>query len=244
MPVKKIYLLLVVIGFLVGCEKEKTAPEALALLQMFVGSQEINLSGDNNKDIPVDRPITLTFSSPVDQNAAANAISLKNDGKIVEINIKFSSGNSTLVIRPVGVLNTNTTYTLEITGALKGSNGAAFDRKVIQFNTVAGELELISAIIGGKETGSVNRVQNVPVDLTMTFIFSDAVKVEAFRNAVDLSGPDVSALEFSASDSGHSIHVSGASPLKYISRYKFSIANSLKGVNGETLPIGRRLCGV
>jgi hypothetical protein len=186
-----------------------------------------------SEDLPVDRNISLVFSKPVEQSSAKSSIILRNNDEDVEINFSFLSQDKNVVLFPVGALNNNTIYTLFISGQLSGANGEKFESREINFKTVVGALTIESIKINNIEIGDADRIRDVPMDFEIVFNFSAPINGDSFENAATLSGPDSPDLELSLSNNNQTANVAGINKLQYLSRYLFTITNSLKGAEGE-----------
>lgn len=220
------------ISLFTACEKDDPYSSPLKLLQVFIGSSEINLDGTVSMDLPVDRSITLVFSSPVNKTAASNAIMLTQETEIVDVNINFLSQDKSVIVYPAGALENNTIYTLELRSELKGANGEKFEPLEVSFKTKAGELEITSINIDGKNIGNESRISNVPVDLKMTVNFSFPVKTESFEDAVTISGPGSSGLEITYSNDQKTAEITTSGKLQFLKKYEFSISDALEGSAG------------
>lgn len=231
MHIRKI-VLLIALAAVLGCEKEKTSIGPLELVQVFIGTTEINLTGPVSNDLPVDRSITLVFSSPLNQTSAINSIILQKDGQPVDIDINFSSDKA-VVIYPAGSLASNTVYTVTLSDQLQGANGERLVPREFSFKTAIGSLQITSVEIGGTDIAGVNRIINVPLNLAMTINFSAPVKESSLNTAADLSGPDAPGLAFSFSNSGQTVSITTAVPLKHLSEFEFTLSSSLKGALEE-----------
>lgn len=231
MHIRKI-VLLIALASVLGCEKEKAGTTPLELVQAFIGSTEINLVDPISNDLPVDRSITLVFSSPLNQTAAINSITLQKDGQPVDTDITFSSDKA-IVIYPVGSLASNTIYTLALSEQLQGANGESFVPREISFKTAIGSLQITSVEIGGTDIEGVSRIIDVPLDLAMTINFSAPVKESSLNAAADLSGPDAPGLKFSFSNNSQTVSITSSVPLKHLSEFEFTLSGSLKGALEE-----------
>lgn len=233
MDIKKIVLIIALACSFSGCEKDEKGNSVLQLLHVFVGTTEINLTGTPSIDLPTDRSISLAFSSAINQATAVNAITLKKDGQPVSADINFVSNGTTAVIFPTVLLESKTTYTIELTDQLEGVSGTHLVPVVISFTTVLEELKITSMTVGGKEPGTSNSIINVPLTLETVFNFSSPVTETSLKNAVRLAGTGVPPLLFSFSNENKTVTINSSVPLKYFTKYDFTISNSLKGANGE-----------
>lgn len=219
-----------------GCEKDEPANGSLTLLKVFVGNDEINLKDPISNGLPVDRSITLVFSSPLNQSVAASSIQLKNDQQVIAGDISFLSQGATAVIYPAGPLDNNTIYTLDLSGQLQGARGESFASVQISFKTGLKDLQAVSIETGGIDAGLTNRIMGVPLNVDMTIHFSASVNKASFEEAAALAGPGTGGLAFSFSDNDQAVHITSAVPLKHITKYEFTISNALKGAGGENFP--------
>ena len=217
---------------LIACEKEDTH-KPLQLLRVFVGTTELDLAGAITEGVPVDRSINLIFGAPVDRTTAISAIALKTDQQAVHIDISFGSDGHTVIIYPEGVLANNTDYILSLSSALKGSGGEPFTPAEVRFKTSLAPLGVQSLEIGGVDKGTANTITDVPLDLQMTLRFSAAVNPDALEEAVDLTGPDESGLDFSYDDNNRTVHIMSRVALRHLTNYQFRLSETLQGAAGE-----------
>src|SRR5688500_15290517 len=100
MPARIIILFLTVVFFLPGCEKDETSTGTLELVSVFIGPTAIAIDGSVTSDLPLDRTLSVAFSSPLDQTSAETSILLKKSGgNIVDADLSFSNDDKTIVIR-------------------------------------------------------------------------------------------------------------------------------------------------
>ncbi|MDN5211846.1 glucoamylase family protein [Fulvivirgaceae bacterium BMA12] len=232
MTVNKLSVFLVLAGILLGCKENDPDIRNLELMQIFVGSMEIDNNG-TSEDLPVDRNISLVFSNPIDQSTAASAISLRDEKQTVDINLNFSSQDKNIVVSPIGPLGNNTVYTLSVSNLLKGAGGQHFETREISFKTVLGELTILSAHIDGIDVTNQNTAINIPPDFEMIFDFSIPVDKSSFESAAELSGPDAAGIDIAFSNNDQTIRVTASNDLNYLAKYEFTLAESLTGASGE-----------
>ncbi len=226
----RVYILLVFLSASWGCEKDETA--ILELQRVFVGNVEINLEGSITTNLPVDRSITMMFSSPINSGSSDNLVTLKNGND--DVNATMSINGSSILLFPVGLLLSNTTYTLELSDQLRGINGERFEPVEVSFSTAMQDLQITSVVIGGATIEGNNRIINIPVTLEIIVNFSAPLKIETFQSATKLTGPAiVPALQYSFSNDNKTVTITVASVLKGLSKYTFTISNALKGSLGE-----------
>ena len=233
MPQKLIIIIIALSFYFFSCEKEDTETSQLNLVQVNIGSVELDLSANTNNDIQVDRPITLIFSSPLDKSSAESHILLKQNEDVIETDLSFSSQDKTITIFPSGPLNNSTSYTIFISDQLKGARGEAFTKQEIVFRTIAGELQITSIEIGGFNASNGGTILNVPVDISVMVSFSVPVNQESLKNATQITGSGNSSLAYAFSNENREVEITSSNPLNYITKYTFTINNSLQGDDGE-----------
>jgi hypothetical protein len=232
MYIRKILLLVTLVIGLLGCDKDET-PGALRLEQVFVGTEEINLEGTINDDLPTDRSITLVFSSAVNQAASRSAISLTTDAQPVSIDVSFPSAGKTAVIYPSGSLELNRTYSINISDQLQGAAGETFSPMSVSFKTKLADLEVVSVEIGETLVEGTARVMDIALDLSITVNFSTPINENTFDDAVDLTGPGSPNLQYVFSNDDKTATITSTVDLKDLSKYTFAISSELKGSANE-----------
>lgn len=216
-----------------SCDEKETDATALILDKVEIGDIQINLSGAVSENLPVDRPITLAFSAPIDPSTTANSILLFENNQVVDVTMSFNSGNKNIVIFPVGILKMNTEYTISISEGLKGANNSTFSGKEIRFKTNAGELQVLSLTFENSEQTQTGRTVNVPLDFSITIDFSVPVNQQSLISATKITGPSVSILKFTFTENDKKVKIEPTSPMLDLSKYALEISNLLKGKEGQ-----------
>lgn len=227
-------LLVVSVLFFISCNENETEVTALNLEKVEIGDILINLTGEVSENLPLDRPITLGFSGPIDPSSAANSISLTEKNQAVDITTSLNSGNKNLVIFPVGLLKTNSEYTVSITDGLKGANQSTFSEKNVKFLTKVGDLKIISLSFENSEQTKTGRIVNVPLDFSLTIDFSEPVSRQSLISATKITGISVPTLQFTFSENDKKVKVEASSPLTDLTKYSVEISNALKGTGGQS----------
>jgi hypothetical protein len=229
---KKLLLLFYFLLFF-SCDEKETDATALILDKVEIGDIQINLSGAVSENLPVDRPITLSFSLPIDPSTTANSIFLFENGQAVDITISLNSGNKNIVIFPVGILKMNTEYTISISEGLRAANNSTFSGKEIKFKTNAGELQVLSLVFENSEQTKTGRTVNVPLNFSLAIDFSVPVNQQSLISATKITGPSVSNLKFTFTENDKKVKIEPTSPLLDLSKYALEISNLLKGKEGQ-----------
>jgi hypothetical protein len=116
---------------------------------------------------------------------------------------------------------------------LKGVNGENFLPKTITFKTIIGNLTIVKVSIDDEDVTGKQLIRDVPLAFSMTFDFSFPIDQDAFKQAAKITGEASPSLQFSFTNEGKSATITGDAPLKYLTKYQVSIANTLKGASGE-----------
>ncbi|MEO0330136.1 MAG: Ig-like domain-containing protein, partial [Bacteroidota bacterium] len=185
MLVKKTALLALLLIYAVACSNETTEIPSLNLVEASAGSVSLSLAEEITEEVPIDRSISLTFSSPVNATSATEALSLRSNAEI-NFDLSFSNENRTVVLFPVGALESGTEYTLQISSQLFGTLGETFDGTQIRFKTVLGNLEIVSATIDGEEIPATGRIIDVPLNLSITLNFSEPISEALLSETISL----------------------------------------------------------
>ena len=231
MTKNKLSVFIILACLFFGCKNDEPDTGSLDLLQIVIGSTEIDLNG-TSENLPIDRNISVIFSNPLDQSSVINSITLSNGTENVNINLSFSSQDKNVIISPIGALSNNVVYTLRLSDQLQGANGQRFENLEVNFKTVLGDLTLLSVRIAGADVTNEAVATNVPLNLEMIFDFSAPVNVNSFENAIELSGPDVPGLNISLSNNDQTVKASWQDELDYLAKYEFTLSDLLKGSEG------------
>ncbi len=220
---------LFIIGFLlIRCSADDGPAPALQLQAAFAGS--ISLSLENvTEGIPVDRNITLTFSAPVDAGTLDEGIVLFANAGEVPTTRRLGSMNTSVNISTIGPLADNQVYEVQISNSLRGTSGGQALPATIRFKTRANALEILSITVNEVDVLSQQRVQNVPVNLSMSILFSTPIDVSSFEQAFSLPGANTS---YTPSDNDRQIDITSNSPLAYLRNYTLQISDELQSADG------------
>ena len=226
-------LLLILLAFLLACDKDDDNPGLLEVVQAFAGTTSISLDGPVTDDIPPDRSLTVIFSAPLNQTTAADAISLKNDvGATADIPVSYASEGKAAVIRPVGLLLPNSSYFIELSNTLRGAQGESFGGRNIEFRTAEGQLSIVSLTFDANDILSVLTPVNVPVSPTFEITFSSALKPESIDPGdFTLSGFGNATVAVSLSNDGRTVTLSPEDRLSDLREYRIEISDEIEGIN-------------
>jgi|JI102314A1RNA_FD_contig_121_218785_length_8652_multi_5_in_0_out_0_2 hypothetical protein len=228
-----LFSFLVSVLFLSGCKEDETVAD-LELVDVFVGSTQLDLSGTLNANVPTDATLTLSFSTPVNPTSANTSILLTANAVPVELTLGFLNQNKFVMVQPVGALSLSTTYKLTITDQLQGANGAAFTTREINFKTVPGSLQLVATRVNN-EAVSAARVTDVPVTaLQVEFDFSVPLDPTTVTSTIfRVTGPSTVTGTVQLLNDNKTVKLTSASTLQHLRKYTAIISNGLKGVEGQ-----------
>ncbi|MBX2896086.1 MAG: Ig-like domain-containing protein [Cyclobacteriaceae bacterium] len=220
--------------FLSGCKEDENVAN-LKLVNAFVGSDQLDVSGVINANLPTDPIFTLLFSAPVNTTTATTAVQLSSNAGQINTTLDFLNDNKTINVQPVGALSQSTTYKLTITDQLQGVNGAAFTTLEITFKTVAGSLQLVATRINN-ETITTARATGVPVtNVQVEYDFTVPLDPTTVNNTTfRVTGPTVVAVSVQLLNDNKTVRLTSTSTLQYLKRYTATISNALKGVEGQS----------
>lgn len=225
----KIIICILCLSTLPGCDKEE--PVELRLLNAFIESTQLNLDGSISTDLPVDRSITLIFSSAPDPSSVKNSVSLNLNG--IPISSALSASGNSVIIFPTAQLSSNTIYSVTISNELIGKGGENFKAREFSFKTAIADIQVVSLTIGGKPVTDNNIIVEVPLELSIVVNFSNPVNATSLLGAVKLTGTNAPALIATLSNNNQTATITGSGFLKDYRKYTFTLLSSLQGTTGE-----------
>lgn len=136
---KTLVLLLIVIG-LFSCEDTEPQSETLSLVSISVDGSSLS---DGDENIPIDKSITMSFSSVLDPDAFASLLTIRSLGEAKDLSISYTNSNSKANITLD--FQYATSYNLSLASGVIGFNGEALDQAIsISFTTQ--ESDIITSI--------------------------------------------------------------------------------------------------
>jgi hypothetical protein len=203
----------------------------LQLVNVKAGDLTINLQG-TNKDVPIDKPIVISFTSSLDTFSVKQNISLKNpDSTLVNYGVTYSNNLSSIVITPSAQLINATNYTLQIKSGLKGAKSETFPSLYYHFTTVNGKLTIDCITLNGNPFLSSMVPQNInPKKLAIEISFSQALNSSTYQSFITLSGN--TGITYAISADNKKITLSNNQNLEGFKRYYLTISNSLTSSQG------------
>jgi hypothetical protein len=228
----------VLISFFSGCNSDKNEPAPAGTLQLSrasVGTQEINFNSTTaNNNMPLDKPIVVDFSAPLEITSVSPAASIKKDGSPIPVTISFLNEDKTFSILPSEPLKANTTYTLVVSDAIKGKNKETFSGITVEFKTVVATLSVISLKMGGVDVTALVPAQNISRTTSIELVFSSPLLTSTVTPSnIKILGKNPGTLAFALSEQNKKLTITTSNVLDHLSRYSLTISNSLQGTDDE-----------
>lgn len=228
-------LFLFLVG-IVACDNDENAPGLLEVVQAFAGSTQLALDGTVTEAIPADRSLTVVFSLALDQTSAASAIILKKgNSSAADIDLSFTSEGRAVVIRPVGLLDPNSSYVIELSNQLRGAKGETFEGRSIEFKTAQGQINIVSLTFNGQEILNVQTPVNIPVMPKFDITFSSALNPESIDPGdFELSGFGDAGVTVTLSNDNKTVSLTPDNKLSDLRQYEIEISDEIEGINAES----------
>lgn len=228
-------LFLFLVG-IVACDNDENAPGLLEVVQAFAGSTQLALDGTVTEAIPADRSLTVVFSLALDQTSAASAIILKKgNSSVADIDLSFTSEGRAVVIRPVGLLDPNSSYVIELSNQLRGAKGETFEGRSIEFKTAQGQINIVSLTFNGQEILNVQTPVNIPVMPKFDITFSSALNPESIDPGdFELSGFGDAGVTVTLSNDNKTVSLTPDNKLSDLRQYEIEISDEIEGINAES----------
>lgn len=230
-------LILCIAFFFFSCAKEEENLPNLSLETASIGEQSLDPDGSSIDNAPTDRPITLTFSHGIAEEALPAAISLTdNEGNTIDFSYNLLTNKKTLTLSPKGGLETGRTYTLKISPSIHSTNTAGFAGATLIFSTKAGEMLLTEINFEEGIKLGTNKYHQVNPSLKATLRFDAPISENSrsdIGNLVKITGDQAGSLEFQWSEDFHTLSISATTALQELKQYTLSISEQLLGEHSE-----------
>lgn len=229
---------LVLVALLSGCNSDKSENPIVGSLQLqkaSVGTVEINFSSSaSNVNMPLDKPVVVNFSSPLDISSVAGSVFITKAGASISAAISFLNDDKSISILPTENLKANTTYTLVVTEDLKGKNKETFAGVSIDFKTILVNLTVVTLKMDGDDVTTVSLIKDRSRTGSIELVFSAALKESTVTaSIVKISGKNPGTLSFALSDQNKKLTITHTNTLDHLAKYTLTISNSLQGADDE-----------
>jgi hypothetical protein len=167
---------------LLSCDEPTDPPSTPKVLQIStarVGTVTLNLNdASKNTDIPVDKPIILSFPEALDLSTVPPSVKLVNEGDTLDLTFAFLDENKTISASATSPLSYLEEYSIVIKKALFSEDHThQFPGHTIGFTTVRGILTITSLKIGGVDAMGTTPLRNIPLNAFVEIGFSAPVNV-------------------------------------------------------------------
>ncbi len=166
-----------------GEKMESPQPEIgkLQLVSIHVGSQRLSFA-EPNRNMLVDQPVVVRFSTPIDPNTAKTSLELTKNMIPQEITLKFIDNNKTISILGNGNLSHYSEYKLQIKNTLKGQNQETFPGIEVMFTTLKPVMHIVEVKLDNLPISDFGqRIQNVGFLPNFEISFSHPVSTETLN---------------------------------------------------------------
>ncbi len=215
-----------------SCRKVSSPGNGEGMIQLIsvkIGTSILDINNPVH-DVPVDQPIQLSFTSPLDTASVKKAISLRVINQVA-CSYTFSNNFTVVSLTAASILQYSSGYTLTISSALRGTKGETFPGVQFQFTTVAGTLMIDSITINGEKTGNTP-LQNIdPGGINIQITFSQALSPSNYQSSFSFTGPPLS---FSLLNGGKTVLAATGTKARGLTKYQFSISSALTSSEGFT----------
>lgn len=222
------------IGFTACKKKDADSPSGvLQLAQVTVAGITLK-TGETTNEIPVDSAINIYFNNTLDPNSiVGNVVLRQTDNTLVASEILLMNSNSSLRLIPAQPLKNVSAYRLQISSAIKGSQGETFPGIEFLFNTIAGKLTIKTITINNQPFKLPSIPRNIDwKKVNIVIGFSDSLDPANLSTYFTLSSG--MPLSFALSPEKTELTVSNTTDLQDFTKTWFSISKNLTAKNGAT----------
>lgn len=217
---------------IMSCRKDTSRNKDGGMIQLInvkIGRSILNIT-TTIKNVPIDQPIQIAFTSAVDTNSIGKIILIKNNkGVAVPYNCTSANNFTVLAMTPITALLNSADYTLAISSDLHGINGESFPGVQFQFTTIAGTMMIDSISLNGNAM-TITPLQNIdPKKLNIKITFSKALDPINYLSSFSFNGPPLS---YSLSSDNKTVTAINTAKEKGLTMYSFSVSSALSSVEG------------
>ena len=225
-------ILLVVAAFIFhSCKEEENTPSGtIQLYSIKIGDTSLDLQGPN-PGMPIDQAIVIMFTSQIDTSSAKGNVDLIRDLNIVPSRLSFAQDLKSINLTPEQALENSTTYNLDISSKLKGITGETFPGFVVEFETEAGKLKIVSITLNGTDFSGPPSPRDVSRETIQIEIgFNFPLDPNTYQSHFSLSGHPP--LNFTLSTDQKQVTINNQDDLEGYTRYYLTVSSTLTAANG------------
>lgn len=217
----------------VCCQKTAIQEAPFFLEAVYIGARQANISSPTIADTPIDLPLELIFSAPIDPGSAVDAIQFQSNGNPVDFELQYANANKNIKLTPRKRLIYNTAYTLQISDELKSQNGGSFTARRLVFQTINGSVRAINLTIDNQAGHPFGHLIGISLQPTIEVAFSSAIDPSSVQDQLILSGGAFDTPVISFSVDRKQMQVAYHTPLEDWTKYTFALTEDIRGMNGE-----------
>ncbi|WP_290872257.1 glucoamylase family protein [Gracilimonas sp.] len=224
---------LIMLLLFTACDQNNAGQNSDVFQLLKVSADNVTLSsGQTVKNISVTATFRIEFSASADTVSAKNSIQLINsDEEELPLEYKFENNLRDIVVRGIQPLKWKTSYQLVISNTLESGQGADFPGIEYSFETINGQLELVSASLNEIDLTSSGQKRDIQFDdIQLEFTFSEELDEQNYQNYFNIS-PSFSK-NLTLSPDSQTVTVTNTEPLDYYRHYSININSSLSAANG------------
>jgi hypothetical protein len=224
--------------FLIGftaCKKKDadSSSGVIQLAQVTVAGITLK-TGETTNEIPVDSAINIYFNNTLDPNSiVGNVVLRQTNNTLVASEILLMNSNSSLRLIPAQPLENVSGYRLQISSAIKGSQGETFPGVEFLFTTLAGKLTIETITINDQPFKLPSIPRNIDwKKVNIVIGFSDSLDPANLSTYFTISSG--MPLSFTLSTDKKELTVANTTDLQDFTKTWFSISKNLTAKNGAT----------
>lgn len=227
----KYFLSFLFFSFLVfvGCKDNSSSEpngEEMQIVALRIGA--IDIVGGTSNMAPNNMPLVVSFSKSLNLSTVPDNIHLF-DSQDNEVDLLFSylDQNKTVSAKPTEQLNSNASYSVEISNDIRGEEKETFAGYSTTFRTLNPPLEVLSAHVDDVEVDGNKKILDVEFQPEILIKFSEPISAEALNEKVYFlsSGQTVFPSVTKQSDSIFSFSVN--EELNGYEKYTFNISRTV-----------------
>jgi hypothetical protein len=235
-PIQTILLISLVLSSLACEKKDKSSPEGdqkIEIASARVGQVSLSTS-ETTGNVPVDKPVVLSFSQPLDTGTVQDNIELLRDGsQALDLKPFFFEDHKRVSLTPEKELKYNTPYVLRIGEGLKGAGGASFSGAEYRFSTQNGTLQIRSVTLNDKDFSRGYNLRDIDFQTRFRVHFNAPVERENASQNISLSRANKTIpLEVSFANGDSTLVIDNQEQLDYYLNYTFHLERDLTTPGG------------
>jgi hypothetical protein len=221
-------------GFILlySCAKDPVNHGTMQLAQVKAGEIVLDFQ-ETTPDIPVDAIFRIVFNDQLDTGSVRNNIHLvkTSDNSQSDFKITFEPDLKTIILTLNQSLVNLTSYELQITSKIKGSNEQTFSGITLNFITIEGKLEISTITLKGTDFKVPIHPQNIDFEnINLEILFSHPLDPQNYQSSFTLSGNIPISISLSADNK--TVSISNENALSGYKKYYFNISNDLQSSGG------------